>query len=92
MNFENGEELINLYLKSHVSLLICIFGKFLKVSVEEFDINPTYCVSLSGFKYPNIGLQTLQDKDTILIIENNLRGDISSVMDNCYVKSDEKEK
>ena len=44
-NFKNGEELTVIYLKSDVLLLTCVFEKFIKVSVNEFDINPLYCVS-----------------------------------------------
>ena len=40
-------------------------------------------------KYTDIKLQTLQDKDLILLIENNIRGGISSVMGDRYGKSDE---
>ena len=43
-------------------------------------------------KYTDINLQTLQDKDLILLIENNIRGGISSVMGDRYVKSDENKK
>ena len=43
-------------------------------------------------KYTNIKLQTLQDLDMILLIENNIRGGISSVMGDRYVKSDEDKK
>ena len=74
------------------------FEKFVKVSTEEYKINPLYCVSLPGYtyqcalKYTDIKLQTLQDKDLILLIENNIRGGISSVMGNKYVKSDENNK
>ena len=56
---------------------------------------PLYCVSLPSYtyqcalKYTNIELQTLQDKNLILLIEINLRGCISSVKGNRYVKSDE---
>ena len=39
-------------------------------------------------KYTDIKLQTLQDKDLILVIENNIRGCISSVLGDRYVKSD----
>ena len=72
--------------------------KFVKVSFEEYGNNPLYCVSLPGctyqcaLKYTDIKLQTLQDKDLILIIENNIRGGISSVMGDRYVKSDENKK
>ena len=46
----------------------------------------------SGLKYTNIKLQTLQDKDLILLLENNIRGGISSVMGDRYVKSDDNKK
>ena len=94
-NIKDGEELTRLYCKSDVILLADVFEKFVKVSTEEYKINPLYCVSLPGYtyqcalKYTNIKLQTLQDKDLILLIENNIRGGISSVMGNRYVKSDE---
>ena len=55
-------------------------------------------MSLPGYtyqcalKYTDIKLQTLQDKDLILLIEYNIRGGISSVMGDRYVKSDENKK
>ena len=45
-----------------------------------------------GLKYTGINLQTLQDKDMIFLLENIIRGDVSSVTGNRYVKSDENEK
>ena len=81
-------------MKSDVLLLACVFEKFIKVSFNEFEINPLYFVSLSGYtwqcglKYTGINLQTLQDKDMILLLENNIRGGISSVMGDRYIKSD----
>ena len=97
-NIKDGEELTKLYCKSDVILLADVFEKFAKVSTKENKINPFYCVSLPGYtyqcalKYTNIKLQTLQDKDLILLIENNIRGGISSVMGDRYVKSDENNK
>ena len=97
-NIKNGEELTEIYLKSDVLLLTCVFEKFIKVSVNEFGINPLYCVSLPGYtwqcglKYTGINLQTHQDKDMILLLENNIRGGISSVMGDRYVRSDKKKK
>ena len=97
-NIKNGEELTEIYLKSDVLLLACVFEKFIKVSVNEFGINPLYCVSLPGYtwqcglKYTGINLQTLQDKDMILLLENNIRGGISSVMGDRYIKSDDNKK
>ena len=97
-NIKDGEELTKLYCKSDVILLVDVFEKFVKVSIEEYKINPLYCVSLPGYTYQcalkdtDIKLQTLQDKDLILLIENNIRGGISSVMDDRYIKSDENKK
>ena len=71
-----------------------MFEKFVKVSLNEFKINPLYFVSLPGYtwecglKFTGIDLQTLQDKDMILLLKNNIRGGISSVMGDRFVKSD----
>ena len=97
-NIKDGEELTKLYCKSDVILLADVFEKFVKVPTKEYRINPLYCVSLPGFtyqcalKYTDIKLQTLQDKDMILLLESNIRGGISSVMSDRYVKSDENKK
>ena len=97
-NIKNGEELTEVYLKSDVLLLACVFEKFIKISVYQYDINPLYCVSLPGYtwqcglKYTRINLQTLQDKDMILLLENNIRGGVSSIMGDRYIKSDENKK
>ena len=97
-NIKNGEELTKVYQKSDVLLLACVFEKFIKISVNEFGINPLHCVSLPGYtrqcglKCTDINLQTLQDKHMILLLENNIRGGISSAMGDRYVKSDENEK
>ena len=67
----------------------------IKVSINESKINPLFCVSLPGYtwqcglKYTGKNLQTLQDKDMILLLENIIRGGLSSFMDDGYVKSDE---
>ena len=97
-NIKNGEEITHIYIKSDVLLLTCVFEKFIKESVNEFGNNPLYCVSSPGYtwqcgsKYTGINLQTLQDKDLILTLENNIRGGISSVMSDRYVKSDDNKK
>ena len=70
--------------------------KFLKISINKIDITPLFCVSpagstyQSGLKHSSIRLQTLQDKDEILLFENKFTGGISSVMGDRYVKSVEK--
>ena len=98
LTIKNGEELTQIYLKSDVLLLACVFEKFIKVSVNEFKTNLLYCVSLPGYtwqcglKYTGINLQTLQDKNMILLIESNIKGGISSVMGDRYVRSNENKK
>ena len=97
-DIKNGEDLTKLFCKSDVILLAAVIETFAKVSSEEYGINPLYCVSLSGYtyhsalKYTDIKLQTLQDKDKVLLIEKNIRGGTSSVMGDRYVESDEKKR
>ena len=97
-NIKNGEVLTEIYLKSDVVLLTCVFEKFIKVSFNDFEINPLYCVSIPGYtwqcglKYTGRNLQTLQDKDMILLLENKIRGGILSVMGDRYIKSDDNKK
>ena len=94
-NIKNGEEITQIYLKSDALLVGCVFEIFIKVSVNEFGIDSMYCVSLPGYtwqcglKYTGMNLQTLQDKDMLLLLENNIRGGMSSIMGYRYVKSDE---
>ena len=97
-NFKNRGELTHIYLKSDVLLVACAFEKFVKVPVNEFDFNSLFCDCLSGYtwqcglKYTRLNVQTLQDEDLILTLENSIRGGISSVMEDRYEKSDENKK
>ena len=97
-DIKNGEELTKVYCKSDVILLADVIEKFVKVSFEEYGIIYLYFVSLPGYtyqcvlKYTDTKIQTLHDKDLILLIENNIRGGISPVMGDRYVKSDENKK
>ena len=95
---KNDEELTQLYLKSDVLFLTCVFEKFIKVSFNEYGINLLNCVSLPsytwqcGLKYTGIILQTPQNFDMFLLLGNNIRGGLGGVMGDRYVKSDENEK
>ena len=97
-DFKNGEEITKLNSKSDVILLADVFEKFVKLSTEEYGYNPLYCNFLpeytyqSALKYTDNKPQTLQDKDLISLLENNLRGAISSVMGDRYVISDDNKK
>ena len=93
-SIKDGEELPKLYCKSDVILLADVFEKFVKVSTKEYDTNPLYCLSLPGYtykyalKYTEINQYTEISINRNLLIENNIRGGISSVMGDRYVKSD----
>ena len=95
---QKGEELTKLFCKSDVILLADVIEKIVKVSFEEYGNNPLYCVSLPGCTYQcalkdtDIKLQTLQDKDLILLLKDNVRGSISSVMGDRFVKLNENKK
>ena len=90
-DIKNGEELTKLYLKCDVILLADLFEKFIKKFFKEHGINPLYCVILPGYtwqcgmKFTHIKLQTLQDKDMRLLLENSIRAGISWIMGYRYV-------
>ena len=62
-NIKNGEQLTEIYLKSDVLLLACVFEKFIEISINQCDINPLYCVSLPGYTW-QCGLKKYRDKFT----------------------------
>ena len=72
---KGGEKLTKSHLKIKVTLLTCVFEKFLEVSINEFDVNLLYSVTLSGhdwqcsLEYTDFRLQALQDKHLILQLE-----------------------
>ena len=80
LEIKNGEDSRNFYLRSTINLLAFAFEKFIKISINHFDINPLYCVSLFGYNWPGglnytgIFLQTFQDKDKILLLKLILEG------------------
>ena len=96
-NNRNAEEITQLYLTSDV-FSVCLFEKFINVSINEFRINPLFCVSLPGYtwqcrlNYTGKNLQTLQDKDLILTIKNRIRGGTGSVVADRFVKSNDNKK
>ena len=97
---ETREEITKFYLKSDKDLRTCVFEKFLKVSIINCAINPLcllYSVSLPGvarqcgLKNTILKLQTLQNKELNLLLENNFEGGIPSVRGIRYAKLVEKE-
>ena len=92
---KNGTELTMLYLKMDVLQLADVFENFLESSTREYKINPLYSYSLPGYtwkaglKLTDIKLDFIKDKELLLLLENNIRGGISSVMGDRHVQSDE---
>ena len=99
---KNGRELTMLYLKMDVLQLTDVFENFVESSTREYKINPLYSYSLPGYtwkaglKLTNIKLDFIKDtaklpsgKELLLLLENNIRGGISSVMGDRHVQSDE---
>ena len=85
-------------MKVDVILLTCVFEKFKKVRISEFEIILSYIIYLPGYtwqcvlKKNNCNVKTLQDKDIILLLENNISGGTFSVMGDREIKSDDKKK
>ena len=92
---KNGRELTMLYLKMDVLQLADVFENFVGSSTREYKINPLYSYSLPGYtwkaglKLTNIELDHIKCKELLLLLENNIRGGISSVIGNRHVQSDE---
>ena len=92
---KNGRELTMLYLKMDVLQLADVFENFVESSTRENKINPLYSYSLPGYtwkaglKLTNIELDYIKSKELLLLLENNIRGGISSVMGDRHVQSDE---
>ena len=55
-------------------------------------ISILFIVLVYELKYTDVGLQTLQDKDMILLFEKDVRGELSSVMGDRCVKLEENKK
>ena len=87
-----------LYLKTDVLQLADVFEKFVENATLEYSINPLYSYSLPGYTWKagltltNIKLDFIKDRDLLLLLENNIRGGISSVMGPRYIESDENTK
>ena len=98
-NVKNGQELTMIYLKMDVLQLADVIENFVEKATLEYGINPLYSYSLAGYTWKaglklktNIELDFIKDTDLLLLLENNIRGGISSVMGPRYIESDENTK
>ena len=94
-NITAPQQLTMLSLKMDNLQLADVFENFVKSSAREYNINSLYSYSLPGYtwkaglKLTNIKLDFIKDKDLLLLLENNIRGGISSVMGDRFVESNE---
>ena len=97
-NITTAQELTELYLKMDVLQLTDVFENFVEKSTLEYGINPLYSYSLPGYtwkaglKLTKIKLDFIKDKQLLLLLENNIRGGISSVMGPRFIESNENTK
>ena len=97
-NITTAQELTELYLKMDVLQLTDVFENFVEKSTLEYGINPLYSYSLPGYtwkaglKLTKIKLDYIKCKELLLLLENNIRGGISSVMGPRYIESNENTK
>ena len=93
-NIKNGRELTELYNKADVILLADIFQKFIKVAISEFGINPLYHISSpgttwsNGLKYTKAELELIKNVDLFQMFESGIRGGLSGIFGDRYIKSD----
>ena len=87
-----------LYLKMDFLQLADVLKNFVEKATLENGINPLYSHSLPGYtweaglKLTNIKLDFIKDIELLLLLENNIRGGILSVMGPRYIESDENTK
>ena len=97
-NITTAQELTELYLKMDVLQLTDVFENFVEKSTLEYGINPLYSYSLPGYtwkaglKLTKIKLDFIKDKQLLLLLENIIRGGISSVMGPRFIESNENTK
>ena len=94
-NIKTGKDLTLLYLKMDILQLADVFESFIQSATKSYGINPLYSYSLPGYtwkvglKQTKIKLDYIKEKELLLLLENNIRGGISSVMGPRYVESNE---
>jgi len=86
MNIHNMGEYHDLYLTTDVLLLADVFENFRSMCIDYYSLDPVHYVTLPGFawdallKMTGIKLDVFHDYDMYLMIENHIRGGISSIM------------
>ena len=78
----NLGEYHDLYVQTDTSLLADVYGKFRNKCIEIYGLNPSYFLSAPGLawqaclKKTEVKLELLTDINTLLMIEDGIRGGI----------------
>ena len=84
----------DLYLKTDVILLCCVFEKFINVCLRDYGLDPCHYFSLPGLswdamlKMTGIQLEKINNIDAHLFLEKGMRGGVSYISKR-YSKGDE---
>lgn len=85
-NCRNLGEFQDICLTIDVLLLSVVFENFREMSIHEFELDPPHFFSSPGLtwtatlKYTGIEMDLLDDIDMVLLLEDGIRGGISSAM------------
>ena len=84
-NIQNLGEYHDLYLRTDVMLLSDIFENFREVCMKNYKLDPAWYYTSPGLswdallKYTKIELDLLSDIDTVLFVEQGIRGGVSMI-------------
>ena len=92
--FKTLDQYSDLYLKTDVLLLTCVFEKFMSVCLKDYSLDPSHYFSSPGLscdamlKFAGVKLEKIHDISLHLFLEKGMRGGVSYISKR-FSKSDE---
>ena len=83
--FKTFREYMELYVKTDVLLLACVFENFRSVCHTHYGLDPANFYGVPGFswsamqKFTGVKLELLQDVNMFLFVESSMRGGLSTI-------------